>query len=409
MNFFTSSADLMKWVQSQESSDSAAKRIIGVVGSEKQQDILEICRAIIEEKDSLSAAKVLYQILAKYNLIETREGNMQNKIVKEAQIMRQPGEYDMPLRVCPKLPYSVGKRLISTYNCRHYCLDSIVLDDDPDRVYCAESMWRRHVMDKFSREFKDKDGKWVGGYINERFQVNHDFSGNQMGLSHGERTRLPRPHQYSTERRLEEARGEKTSDLTASSNKIVKLASIDKLEEKDNVYQMFSDMIEMRASGLGDEDIISKVSEHYNEKIPVVAQVYKLALAQLNRYDKVVYSYNNSSLKKTAYGEYPDRSTIVSKRDVEIITVSNNQKTVLKMETPVVIVSSKDESPTLQIVDGPDAGTQFKLSNASDLKDAFVSIEDTTDGTIQEAADEVGLNEDNSPVEATDDFPIIEK
>ena len=145
MNFFTSSADLMKWVQSQDSSDSAAKRIIGVVGSEKQQDILEICRAIIEEKDSLSAAKVLYQILAKYNLVEIREGNMKNKIVKEAQIMRQPGEYDMPLRVCPKLPYSVGKRLISTYNCRHYCLDSIVLDDDPDRVYCAEAMWRRHV------------------------------------------------------------------------------------------------------------------------------------------------------------------------------------------------------------------------------------------------------------------------
>ena len=262
MQFFTSPEDLRKWVKVQESPDSASQRIMKIVGGEKQQDIIDTCRNIFEEKDSSTAAKVLYQILAKYNLVEIREGTMQNKMIREAQIMRQPGEYDMPLRVCPKLPFSVGKRLISTYNCRHYCLDSLVLDDDPNRVYCAEALWRRHVMDKFSREFKNDEGKWVGGYINERFQVNHDFSGNQMGLSHGERTRKPRPHQYSTERRLEEARGAETTDLTASSQKMVKLASAETPKEENNVYQIFNDIIEMRESGLCDEDILIKISEH---------------------------------------------------------------------------------------------------------------------------------------------------
>lgn len=409
MQFFTSSADLEKWVKSQESPDSASQRIMKVVGVEKQQDIIQICRSIFEEKESSTAAKVLYQILAKYNLVEIREGNMQDKMIRQAQIMRQPGQYEMPLRICPKLPFSVGKRLISTYNCRHYCLDSMVFDDDPERVYCAEAMWRRHVMDKFSREFKDKDGKWVGGYINERFQVSQDDGGNQMELAHGERTRKPRPHQYSTERRLEEARGEETTDLTASNKTMVKLASVETDEkEKDNVYTMFSDIIEMKESGIGDEDIILKVSEHYKESVPVVAQVYKLALAQLKRYDKVIYAYDKNALKKTATIDFAERSTLVSKRDVEVVTVADGQKTVLKMETPVVVVSNGG-NPTLQIVDGPDAGKQFKLSNASDLRDAFGSVEDMTEGTIQEAADEVGLNDGAPSAKTSDDFPVIVK
>jgi hypothetical protein len=79
-------------------------------------------------------------------------------------------------------------------------------------------MWRRHVADKFSSDQQDrKTGELYGGYINDRFYkfpdagtpANQDVprdGGNNMRLVPGERTRLPRPHQYSMERRLQEAR-----------------------------------------------------------------------------------------------------------------------------------------------------------------------------------------------------------
>ena len=206
MEFFTSPEDLKGWVKTQESPDEAALKIMDIIGKNEEMDIVDTCRAIFEGEQETgvdNASKILFSVLAKHNLTEIKEGKMNDKLKKEAQIMRQPGEYDMPLRICPKLPFSVGKRLISTYNCRHYCLDSVVFDDDPERIYCAEALWRRHVADKFSREWKDKDGKWVGGYINERFQVYKDDGGNQMELANDERTRKPRPHQYSIERRCE--------------------------------------------------------------------------------------------------------------------------------------------------------------------------------------------------------------
>jgi len=404
MQFFTSSNDLGQWVKSFKTPDEASLNIMQVVGKDREQDIVQTCRSVFEGKDG-NAAEILFSILSRYNI--TREGkNMTNKIIKEAQMMRQDSVYgDLELKVCPKLPFSVGKRLISTYNCRHYCLDSMVLDDDPNRIYCAEALWRRHVMDKFSREFKDKDGKWVGGYINERFQIFRDDGGNNMQLALGERTRKPRPHQYSTERRLEEGRGEKTTDLTASNNKFVKLASIDTKEPIDDTYKIFDDIIEMKQAGLNDEDIIYKVAEHYSRSILNVASIYKAATKMLSSHGGVVYSHDTVKMTKTADLSVPDRTTLVSKKDIDIVTVADGQKTVLKIETPVVVVSSQNGQPTLQIVDGPDAGKQFRLSNNLDLNTGFGVIEDVQNGNIQDAASEVGLN-DEAPSAQGDDFPV---
>jgi hypothetical protein len=266
--FFTSPGDLADWVLEAGSPDKAIDRIGNLPGVEagRRLDIEETVKRIFSKADAANAAEVLNGILAGAGITEeavrTAEAKADkaqaiddlrksgvitsdehSKMIKEAQIMRQPGEYVMPLRFCPKLPkQSAGQGLISTYNCRHYCLDSIVLDDDPERVYCAEAMWRRHVMDKFSREWKDREtGRWVGGYINDRFHVfptagtpaNKDvdtMGGNQMELRPDERTRIPRPHQWSTERRLQEQR-EKGSgyDLTVNTfgKQVVKKAAAD--------------------------------------------------------------------------------------------------------------------------------------------------------------------------------------
>jgi hypothetical protein len=241
--FFTSPQALAQWLK-ENNSDAveASTRLLNIVQDSKfEQDISESCRRIFSGTDE-GASGVLHNLLAKYEITEavvaavnekmkkvyaanelyknkTIAATTRDKMVKEAQIMRQPGQYDMPLRICPKLPkQSAGQGLISTYNCRHYCLDSIVFDDNPMRVICAEAMWRRHVMDKFSREWQDpKTGKLVGGYINQRFYVFPDAGtpsnpdvprdhGNNMALAPHERSRVARPHEYSIERRMEEAR-----------------------------------------------------------------------------------------------------------------------------------------------------------------------------------------------------------
>jgi len=303
MEFFTSPEDVSGWVRSQDSADSAASKILEIIGSTDEQDVVDTCRSIYDNTEESDASQVLFGVLAKNDLVRTVTSSGDNSMIKEAQSQRMGLYNDMDKRICPKLPRRSS--IISTWNCREHCLDSLVLDDDPDRVFCKEALWRRHVMDKFSREFKDKEGKWVGGYINERFQVMHDDGGNQMELANGERTRLPRPHQYSTERRLEEGRGEKTTDITASvqnNGNIVKLASIsDSNKNDDEIYEIFSDLIEMTEAGLSYENILTKVAEHYSMSITSIASIHKIAIQKLSAHSGVRYAYSTPrKMEKTS-------------------------------------------------------------------------------------------------------------
>jgi hypothetical protein len=398
------SGEKQKWIDRlQESSDNVEE--LGRIWEE------EVPESLKTDKDVRRAA---HNYFAKMVGTANTEGNLE----KTAQTMRTGLYNNMPLRTCPKLPVqTAGKRLISTYNCREHCLDSLVLDDDPDRVYCLEALWRRHVMDKFAREFKDKDGRWVGGYINERFQVFHDDGGNNMQLAHGERTRLPRPHQYSVERRLSEGRGEETFDVVAKSDKFVKLASADKHSEGDDakIYRIFSDMIEMREAGLSDERILTKCSEHFEITIKSAARILKASSRQLNRYSGKVYAHTNTSnMQKTASTEpgIMPRTNLVSNKDVVVSFTKGkavemgNPQSVLKMETPVVMISDNNpdegSKAIFEIVDGPDAGARFSLLDNTAARDVFMSTESFSEGMIQEGADELGLNDSKSEPEVVE-------
>lgn len=70
-----------------------------------------------------------------------------------------------------------------------------------------ESIWRGNIMDKYSRAYRDKDGNWVGGYIQKRFEVDKNIpETNNYQLKPGQKRR-PTPPQYgSTESRLQAAR-----------------------------------------------------------------------------------------------------------------------------------------------------------------------------------------------------------
>ena len=110
-------------------------------------------------------------------------------------VMYGPGDK----RMCPKL-----RNIVSTFVCRYHCLDGLAIDDA--QVVCGEAIWRQSVMDKFSREYKDKDGNWVGGYLNKRFEINRDDGGHPYQLKPGQRHAPINEDAWSPEKRLQEMR-----------------------------------------------------------------------------------------------------------------------------------------------------------------------------------------------------------
>ena len=102
-------------------------------------------------------------------------------------------------RMCPKI-----RDTVSTFICRNHCLDGLIVDDH--QVLCGEAIWRQSVMDKFSREYRDKDGNWVGGYLNKRFETHYDDGGHPYLLKPGERSAPLHEDAWSLEKRMSEMR-----------------------------------------------------------------------------------------------------------------------------------------------------------------------------------------------------------
>ena len=81
----------------------------------------------------------------------------------------------------------------------------LVVDDIWNIDY--ETIWRENIMDKYSRPYKDKEGNWVGGYLNKRFEIDRNIPGlNNMQLKPGQLRRPILPEYGNTESRLQSAR-----------------------------------------------------------------------------------------------------------------------------------------------------------------------------------------------------------
>ena len=88
-----------------------------------------------------------------------------------------------------------------------------------------EAVWRDTVMDKYSRPFRDKDGNWVGGYIQKRFEVDKWIpETNNLQLKPGQRRKPYLAEYRSHEARLqdlrskEDPRGREFSDTSKPFN-----------------------------------------------------------------------------------------------------------------------------------------------------------------------------------------------
>jgi hypothetical protein len=81
----------------------------------------------------------------------------------------------------------------------------LVVDDVWNIDY--ETIWRENIMDKYSRPYKDKEGNWVGGYLNKRFETDRNIpEANNMQLKPGQLRKPILPEYGNTESRLQAAR-----------------------------------------------------------------------------------------------------------------------------------------------------------------------------------------------------------
>ena len=424
MEFFTSPDDLRGWIKSKNSSDEAVSALLDISkpSEEKtQQAISDTCKQIFEnqgEEDKGNASAILFGVLANsIAAIKTAEGDKNMKIQKVAQdspsMSRQRNGWVRGMRnkwnrvvdgFNEGTPWRIDRDKF--YNFTHYYIDDLKFDEDPSRVYSGEAIWRMYVMDKFTTEHLNKEGKWVGGYINDRFYVfptagtpsNPDAprdGGNQMSLAPGERTRLPRPHQYSTERRLEEARKgdvtDNTVNIKANDMKTVKIASSLNVEERkdDKIYNIFRDVLDMEDSGIEFKTILEATSKHYNTTILRVAQIYKAAQKLKAKHEGMIFSYASETLGSSL--QSADTWTVL--QDVNAVDMSG--------KTVVIPANSTITKFVESLVGDSSGNTELKVKYGNDVIKIQnwekVPVEPV--GNIQEAATDLGLNEESAPAQ----------
>lgn len=433
MQFFTSPEDLRGWVKSQPNADDAATKILDIFQGNPQpsgeEDIVETCREIYKEDEDGNASKVLFGVLARHNITQVKEvkgANYMNKIAQAVQSRQRNnwvrGNRNKFNRVVDGFnegtPWRVDRDKF--YNFTHYYTDDLRFDEDPNHVYSGEAIWRMYIMDKFTSDYQDKDGRVVGGYINDRFYrfpdagtpANPDvdrLQGNQMELALGERSRKPRPHQYSTERRLEEARGGTTEDMTAIVAKVtsvVKIAATQpKEKEDDRVYNIFKDTLEMREAGIDYPTILESVADHYKVSIMGVAQIDKIAQDLKKKHEGIVYvSDTPTSLKSISkIASYDNFNLQINDPNGANGIDQNGQTVVIPTGTTITKVPGTN---LFEVVEDPIGGLQGKRVTFANM-----NFQVSPTGAVQDAAMEVGLvdgevQSPNSTLENIQDFTV---
>ena len=123
-----------------------------------------------------------------------------------------------------------------------------------------EQVWRNFVMDKYTPALPNEDGELVGGYINNRFEVDKNIpEWNDMHLRPGQKRKPARA--TLLEGKLEEARGGKAFNwVKANSNSLSKIAQkpvsvLNSSEEEFSEAQ--AEEQAGKGKGTGDADLIA--------------------------------------------------------------------------------------------------------------------------------------------------------
>lgn len=415
-DFFKNPEDLSAWIKSRKSPDEATLSLMNIIKEDvndpipdDEQEISDTCKAIYDEEDAGSAAKLLFGVLARHNITTLRKAaNMK----KEAQAVESRqrnnwvrGERNKWNRCVDGFNEGTPWRLErdKMYNFTHYYTDNVQFDEDPKHVYSGEAIWRMYVMDKFYRDYQNDKGEVVGGYINDRFYrfptagtpSNPDvdrFGGNPLMLGKGEKTRKPRPHQYSTERRLEEARGNKTYDLEAtakSSHPIIKISSkMDVADrEHNNVYKIFRDTLDMREAGVDYATMLKAIAHHYGTTVLNVEEIDRVAQGLKSKHNGMIYAMD----KKAQSQNWMDDGSIAGRNiriDGDNVVAEDLNGNAIGLNPGTIITKVPGNDNVFEIVSGSPVGTKVK-NIVFENGNSFVSMSTP----IQDDATELGLNE----------------
>ena len=226
-------------------------RILGMVGPEMEDDAKDALAKFFQ--GLASSLCVLYDMLVKAGMANPIDAeivekvNMSNPEANKEEAPKMAGLYlpnpkmektaatnaypayimggPTDNRYCPKI-----RKPVNTYICRFHCLDGLAIDDH--QILCNEAIWRQAVMDKFSREYKDADGNWVGGYLNKRFEMHRDDAGHPYQLKPGTRHAPIHEDAWSLEKRMAESRKDEKGLYNFDQHKIAPGADCQQLGPK---------------------------------------------------------------------------------------------------------------------------------------------------------------------------------
>jgi hypothetical protein len=243
MNFRTAN-DLKDWIDNFEDRSEAERELMELVPDNQKEIIVDAMEEYFEsdltEEQRLEIAVKLWPILpdiVKEDNPDIQENIMDFPYVKAEDIEKLVKETESQIKKMASQDVKISKKFNLQKTAQQKSMENVILFG-PQQTYVDpflrqpasdwslvernkgfglvvddvwnidwESVWRGNIMDKYSRPYRDKDGKWVGGYIQKRFEVDKWIpEKNNMQLLPGQRRKPRLPEQGVIEGRLEAMR-----------------------------------------------------------------------------------------------------------------------------------------------------------------------------------------------------------
>lgn len=227
-----------------------------------------------------------------------------------------------------------------------------------------ESIWRGTIMDKYSRPYRDsKTGKWIGGYIQKRFEVDKWIpEGNNYQLLPGQKRRPFIPEHSLTEARLEamrekegDKRGYKPSTegkpfnwkTAQEQKKMTKLANLDGQYKKK--YSV--DIRQLANEAMQTEQTISEVATEYVDSGVFSPEDILFAIKGLDRnefmrpFGQAPLDQPNLKMPKDLEDSFREEAIKEVEKDVSFLVGDTQRTAENKKKIKVADLPEKDRKP----------------------------------------------------------------
>lgn len=234
---FTDSAELRDWMKQQNDSEVVREKLLNEADNEQSDVIADAVKSFFEtkiEEIKLDYAEVIWDNMP--NSIKRESPNVQENVMTTRYVPANAEKTVKDANEHIKQLAQAGSKKTKVFNLHKTAqaksMENVILFG-PQQVYLDpftrqpasewsliernkgfglvvndiwninwEELWRKNIMDKYSKPYRDNDGNWVGGYLQKRFEVDKWVpEKNNYQLKPGEKRK-----DYIPEERLTEAR-----------------------------------------------------------------------------------------------------------------------------------------------------------------------------------------------------------